>query len=223
MTAIAHRLEQVRANIARACTRVGRSSNDVCLVAVSKTQPAEAIRSLYQQGVRDFGENYVQELQRKTSDLEDLPDLRWHMIGHLQRNKAQLAVQVATYIHSVDSIALLMRLDRLAEQANRKPSVLIQVNLSEEPQKSGCTIDKLAELVAVGKSLSHVHLTGLMLIPAEVQPEASRTVFAQLRELSELYGLKDLSMGMSGDYEAAIEEGATLVRVGSALFGPRAV
>lgn len=221
--ALVLQLEHVRANIDRACARVGRSSDEVCLLAVSKTQPAAAIRQMYQLGVRDFGENYVQELQRKSSELADLHDLRWHMIGHLQRNKAQVAVRLASWIHSVDSVPLLMRLDKMAQQVERKPSVLIQVNLSGEPQKAGCTVETLAELVTAGKGLSHVCVTGLTLVPAEGEPEATRPFFRQLRELANAYGLTELSMGMSADYEVAVEEGATLVRVGSALFGPRMV
>lgn len=236
MTKIREGLEQVRERIERACARAGRSSSEVTLVAVSKTHPAEAVREAYAAGQRVFGENYVQELSEKSAALADLEGLRWHFIGHLQRNKVKDVARVGALIgaerspsrsgatvviETVDSARLAIEIDKRA--AASKVPVLLQVNVAGEAQKSGCTPDELETLVRAVRELEHLELRGLMTVPPLGEaPEASRPHFARLRALAERHGLGELSMGMSADLEVAIEEGATLVRVGTAIFGARA-
>lgn len=228
MPSIAERLEMVRQQIAAAEKNAGRSAGSVKLIAVSKLHPASAIREAYAAGQRDFGENYVQELVSKAAELRDLTELRFHLIGHLQSNKARQIVADVTCVHSVDSASLARELGKRAHAIGRTLPVLIQVNVAAEPQKSGCSIAELPALVELVSATAGVTLAGLMTIPPQDDdPEASRPHFARLRALVEdLLELSpraqgELSMGMSHDLEVAISEGATMVRVGTAIFGER--
>ncbi len=220
---IEQRLAELEARIAAAAHRSGRKREDVTLVAVSKTFPIEAIRAAYEAGLRDFGENYVQEFERKRAELGVLPGARFHLIGHLQSNKARRAAQLFDSIHTVDSARLARRLDEAAavRPGGRLP-VMIEVKLSPEESKSGAAPEELDALIEQVRACPHLELTGLMTMPPFFeQAEASRPYFRRLRELAHRYGLAQLSMGMSHDFEVAIEEGATHVRIGTALFGPR--
>jgi pyridoxal phosphate enzyme (YggS family) len=224
-TSIASRLAAVRDRIGRAAERAGRDPSRVRLVAVSKGHPADAIRRAYELGQRDFGENYVQELVGKASALADLVELRWHVIGSLQRNKARDVARLAHAIHTVDRKELALELDRRAEGRAEPLPVLLEVNVAAEPQKAGVLPEHLGELLDATRACSRLRVVGLMTIPPDVEdPEEVRPCFARLRELRDrLLGAEaELSMGMSHDVEIAVEEGATLVRVGTAIFGPRA-
>jgi hypothetical protein len=223
------RLSGVRDRIARAATRAGRDPASVTLVAVSKTFPSSAIRSLAEEGQLDFGENKVQEALTKMAELPTLP-LRWHLVGHLQSNKARRAAQHFHVIHSVDDVALLERIDEAGRLASRTVDVLIQVDLSGEPTKHGAVEESLAGLFEAADRCPAALVRGLMLLPpAADDPEASRPFFAALARLRRRLmeagvspaRLTELSMGMSKDFEVAIEEGATIVRVGTAIFGER--
>lgn len=217
-------LERVRERIASACAAARRDPSTVSLVAVSKTQPAEAVREAYDAGQRLFGENYVQELAEKAAALSELPELTWHFIGHLQRNKVKsvIAVGAGVTVETVDSLRLAAEIDKRAASEGRVVPVLLQVNVAGEAQKSGCSPDELVTLVADVRALPHLSLRGLMTIPPLGRdPEASRPHFARLRGMASEHGLTELSMGMSADLEVAIEEGATMVRVGTAIFGER--
>jgi pyridoxal phosphate enzyme (YggS family) len=207
----AERLLVVQKQISAACAAAGRSPSEITLVAVSKTQPIEACREALDAGQRFLGENYAQELRDKARAL---PEARWHFIGPLQRNKVKYVVGTAELIHGVDSQALL---DEIGKRAPGQ-RCLIQVNTGEEPQKSGV---RAAELPALLDEFSRRKMVceGLMCIPPV--DEDPRPHFVRLRELAVKHSLKELSMGMSADYEIAIAEGATLIRVGTALFGPR--
>lgn len=217
---IADNLSRIHERIEKACARAGRDPGEVQLVAVSKTHGPEAVREAYAAGQRVFGENYVQELVHKASALADLPELSWHFIGHLQRNKVRDVVRTGAAIETVDSLRLAQELEKRA--GSRTIPVLLQVNVAGEAQKSGCAPEELDELVAGVRALPHLELRGLMTIPPLAEaPEASRPYFATLRALASQHGLPELSMGMSADLEIAIEEGATMVRVGTAIFGPR--
>jgi pyridoxal phosphate enzyme (YggS family) len=209
----------IRDNLARVLERIERvKKHEVTLVAVSKTNPASAVREAYEAGQRAFGENYVQELAEKAAAI-DLPDLRWHFIGHLQRNKVKHVVEVGALIETVDSDRLAVEIDK---RARVKTAILLQVNVGGEGQKSGCTIGELPALIERVRALPALELRGLMTIPPlEASPEANRPLFAKLRALRGEHGLRELSMGMSADLEVAIEEGATIVRVGTAIFGAR--
>lgn len=226
MPEIADRLNTLRQALAEAARLAGRAPESVHLVAVSKTAPVTSIREAYDAGQRVFGENRAQELLSKVGELP--PDCRWHLIGHLQGNKAKVAVEHAALVHSVDSLALLQRLDRLAGEAGRRLPILLQVNLAGEASKSGCTPAELDALSEAATAAPHLDWQGLMTIGPLVatEPELHR-LFAGLREhrdrLASSLGrpLPELSMGMSGDYRIAIAEGATLVRIGSAIFGGR--
>ena len=223
---IARRLASVRATIEAAVTRRGPGPA-VRLIGVSKRHPLLAIEGASAAGLSDFGENYAQELRDKRQARPDAP-WRWHYIGALQRNKIKLVVGCAL-IHSIDRPALLAPLQQRAEALGLTQSVLVQVNVAEEPGKAGVAPGALADLLDRFAALSHVRCAGLMLIPPAGEPEATRPHFAALRRLAQAQGrvarshvdLTELSMGMSADYSVAIEEGATLVRVGTALFGPR--
>lgn len=216
---VADGLAEVRERIERACARAGRSPGDVALVAVSKVHPASAVREAYEAGQRLFGENYVQELVDKAESLADLRDLRWHFIGHLQRNKVKQVLGVGAVVETVDSARLAIEIDK---RASAPVEVLLQVNVAGEAQKSGCDAGELAALIEEVRARPRLVLRGLMTIPPLGEaPEASRRFFARLRELGEEHGLRELSMGMSADLEVAIEEGATIVRVGTAIFGAR--
>jgi hypothetical protein len=224
VSGIAERLRGVEERIRSAARRAGRAPEAVRLVAVSKTVAADAIREAYAAGARDFGENYAAELTGKIEVTRDLPGVRWHMIGHLQRNKAKLMGDV-DLIHTVDDPRLVEAL--AARFADRPRQVLVQVSLAGEEQKSGATPhDVPALLAAIAATGGRVTARGLMTMPPFFDdPGAARPLFRALRELRDRLGgptaLPELSMGMSGDYEAAIEEGATLVRVGTAIFGAR--
>jgi len=229
--AIAENLTAVRARIAEAARRAGRSPSDVTLIAVSKTFDAGHVRAAWEAGQRHFGENKVQEGERKIEATRDLPDLRWHLIGHLQSNKARKAATAFGTIHSVDSVPLLDRLDEAAAAAGARPEVLIQVDLAGEATKFGAPEGEVRTLVRAALAARAVTLTGLMLIPPwHDNQEETRRWFVRLRALRDALAadgipaaaLKHLSMGMSHDFEAAIEEGATMVRVGTAIFGARA-
>lgn len=216
---VADGLAEVRERIERACARAGRSPGDVALVAVSKVHPASAVREAYEAGQRLFGENYVQELADKAESLADLRELRWHFIGHLQRNKVKQVLGVGAVVETVDSARLAIEIDK---RASAPVEVLLQVNVAGEAQKSGCDPSELAALIAEVRARPRLVVRGLMTIPPLGEaPEASRRFFARLRELGEAHGLRELSMGMSADLEVAIEEGATIVRVGTAIFGAR--
>lgn len=214
-------LEGVHERVARACERAGRNPDDVLLIAVSKTVEIERIRLAVAAGVKALGENRVQEAKEKIAALgRPVP---WHLIGSLQTNKARDAVQLFDWIHSVDREELARELDRRAQQSKRSVKVLVQVNVGEEPQKGGVEPSELKSLLDAMAGLRNLDVRGLMCIPPVAETaEASRPWFKRLRELRDAAGLEHCSMGMSADYEVAIEEGATMVRVGTAIFGPRA-
>lgn len=222
MTMISDNLESVRDRISRASLKAGRRADEVKLVAVSKKVDADSVRSAAAAGVRNFGENYIQEARAK---IEMLPDtLCWHMIGHLQMNKIKYVPRLFHYVHSVDRQELLDGLEKLGKPLR----LLFEVNLSGEPQKHGTTVDGLKRMLENVGSLTSVKPVGLMtMAPYTDKPEDVRSVFADLRKLlgqvNRQFSLEmtELSMGMSSDFEVAIEEGATMVRIGTALFGER--
>lgn len=229
MSDVARRLARVRERIGEAALRVGRAADSVRLVAVSKTFPIEAVREAYATGQRDFGENKVQEALQKMDAGADM-DIGWHLIGHLQSNKARKAAGRAHWIHAIDSPDLLRRVDEAASAAGRVVEVLVQVDLALEPTKHGAAVDQVPAILEAAVGLSGARLRGLMLLPPLVEdPEQARPWFRRLRECRDRWlddgtpadALQELSMGMSHDFEVAIEEGATMVRVGSAVFGAR--
>lgn len=215
LDAIRANVAQVEAKIAAACARAGRKRDDVTLVAVTKTFPAIAVDHAVAAGIKDVGENRVQEARDKQP--ETTATARWHLIGHLQSNKAKDAVRLFDVIQTIDSVDLA---DKIAKAAGEKrPEVLLQVNIGREAQKSGIEIEDVASVAKqVGKLLD---LRGLMTIPPHGDPEETRAYFRQLRKMRDDLGLAELSMGMSEDYGTAIEEGATIIRVGRAIFGER--
>jgi PLP dependent protein len=221
--AIAETLAAVRERIEAACARAGRKSSEVRLLAVSKGHGAEAILAAYAVGQREFGENYVQELAAKVTALGHLPDVRFRFIGRLQRNKLKTLVELGCCsIDSVDSGALGRALSGHAQRLGREVETLIQVNVDREPQKAGVLPEATLELARELEALPGLRLRGLMAIPrAGDDPAVLRASFGCLRALGARAGLPELSMGMSADMEIAIEEGATIVRVGTAIFGPR--
>ncbi len=211
-------LARVEERIARAAARAGRRREEITLIGVTKVKPAEAIREAYEAGLRHFGENYVQEFAAKRPALGDLPGAEFHMIGHLQSNKAAAAAELFDVIQTVDTAKLARRLN----DAGRRLRVFLEVKLSEEATKSGVPPGELPALVDAVRGCEGLELRGLMVMPPwSDQPEHSRPYFRRLRELGAQFGLPDLSMGMSNDFEVAIEEGATLIRVGTAIFGAR--
>jgi hypothetical protein len=224
---IAENIAKVRERLADACRRAGRSPDQVTLIAVSKTKPLDAIAAAAACGLHDFGENRVQEALTKIPHAP--PQLRWHLIGHLQSNKAKPAVEHFHLIHTVDSPALAQRLDRLAQERQKTQPVLLQVKLGDEATKAGVEPAALPALYAAVRDLPHLRVRGLMTIPPFCpDPEAVRPYFRHLRELRDALqaafpsdDLPELSMGMSHDFEVAVEEGATLIRVGTAIFGDR--
>ncbi len=241
---IQERFARIRARIAAAAERSGRSPDEVCLIAVCKTKPAADIAAAFAIGQRDFAENYMQEAVPKLHEVdaciraqlpgdevaaEDRP--RWHFIGSLQRNKARDAVQFFDCFHALDRAKLADALEKRAADLDRHFDVLLQVDLANEPQKGGVPPDALPALAQHVASLPHLHAIGLMAVPpVGTDPEQSRPHFATLRALRDrlrdvegLSEIRELSMGMSGDFEVAIEEGATFIRVGTALFGARDV
>ena len=215
-------LARVRERIVAACARAGRDPADVTLVAVSKRHPVERVREAWEAGQRVFGENYVQELASKADAAADLEGVEWRFIGHLQRNKAKLLARPGVVVETVDSERLAAELDKRARAAGLVMPVLVQVNVGGEAQKSGCEPTELDAILAATRGAAHLDVRGLMTIPpATDDPDDARPHFAALRRLAEDRGLKQLSMGMSADLEAAVAEGATIVRVGTAIFGAR--
>jgi PLP dependent protein len=222
---IAEGLAQVRDRIARAAEAASRDPASVRLVAVSKTKPASAIREAYAAGQRDFGENYAQELVEKSEELSDLPELRWHFIGHLQSNKARFVAPIAHLVHTVDSASLANELAKRAAKAARDTlDVLVEVNVGGEAQKHGATAGALAEIIAAVEAAKPLRVRGLMTMPPH-DLEGARRAFEALVSLQATHGgkskLPELSMGMSDDLEIAVACGATMVRVGTAIFGAR--
>jgi len=212
------RLGAVRDRISRAAERAGRDPAEILLLAVTKVFPASAIRDAYALGLRDFGENYVQEFEDKSPEVSSLPGARFHLIGHLQSNKSRKAAELFQVVQTVDSAKLARRLN----EAGRRLEVMLEVKLSGEDAKSGAAPDTLPDLIAAVKACPNLRLLGLMTMPPwSDDAEASRPYFRRLRELAEQHQLTGLSMGMSHDLETAIEEGATCIRVGTALFGKR--
>ena len=227
---IAVRLTEVRSRIATAARSVGRAPSSIQLIAVSKTCPLDAIRDAYAAGQRDFGENRVQEALEKIGRATE-PEIRWHLLGHLQTNKARKVAGVFTSVQSIDSIELLHKLDRAALEIGTTQDVLIQVAVAHETTKIGMPPADVPRHFEAGARLDAARVVGLMTIPPPAQtPEDARPWFRRLRELRDAWQasgvpatmLCELSMGMSGDFEVAIQEGATIVRVGTAIFGARA-
>ena len=221
------RLAAVRERIARAAARSGRSPAAIRLVGISKTMPAGAIRAAAGAGLTDVGENRVQEALQKMAVLADL-GVRWHLVGHLQSNKARRAAERFDVIHSIDSVEILRQVEAAAAAAGRTPALLIQADLAGEPTKHGVPEREIDSVLEAAQGLSAAQLTGLMLLPPFAEEaEAARPYFRRLRELRDRLAresglpLPELSMGMSHDFEVAIEEGATMVRVGTAIFGER--
>ena len=212
------RLERVEERISAAARRAGRARDEITLVAVTKKFDASVIREAYDAGLRRFGENYVQEFEGKYPALADLKDAEFHLIGHLQSNKAKVAGELFRVIQTVDSEKLARRLDAVG----REIEVMIEVKLSEEESKAGASPEELGRLIEAIGECSNLRLTGVMTMPPWcIDPEITRPYFRRLSSIAREFGLKKLSMGMSHDLEAAIEEGATHVRVGTALFGAR--
>ncbi len=226
---IACNLKAVQQRIAETCTRCGRDSNAVRMVAVTKTVSAETVRVAIQAGVVLFGENYIQEAREKCGMLAEYP-VSWHFIGHLQTNKAKYAVKLFDLIHTVDSLRLATELDREARKIGKVQKILIQVNIGKEASKSGIDAESAEMLIRSLAAFPNLSVRGLMVIPPFFdEPERVRPHFRGLWELRDSLNksgiagvsLDELSMGMTGDFEAAIEEGATMVRIGTAIFGER--
>jgi pyridoxal phosphate enzyme (YggS family) len=208
----------VEERIAKTVSRCGRKREEITLVAVTKVFPATAIIEAYEHGLRDFGENYVQEFQQKHAEVTGLTGARFHLIGHLQSNKAKPAADIFDVIETIDTPKLAARLNT----TGRKLEVMVEVKLSGEQAKSGVSPDELKGVIEAISNCENLRLTGLMTMPPwSEDPEPSRPYFRRLKELADEHGLDALSMGMSHDFEVAIEEGATLIRVGTALFGKR--
>jgi pyridoxal phosphate enzyme (YggS family) len=225
---IAERVAAVRERIARAAERASRPPADVTLVAVSKTHPTEAVRAAFAAGVRDFGENRVQEAEPKIAGTSDLAGVRWHLVGHLQSNKVRRAAALFGLVQSIDSVELAERLARAGEESGREVRGLVEVDLAGEATKYGLPEAELLPALQALRGRAGLRLEGLMLLPPLLEdPEALRPFFRRLRALRDralgegFIAAGELSMGMSHDFEAAVEEGATLVRVGTAIFGER--
>jgi len=225
---IRERLVRVREQIARAAERAGRRAEDITLIAVSKTFDSATVQQAVDAGAGDLGENRVQEAMTKVPAVRGA--VRWHLIGHLQSNKARQAVEAFDVIHTIDSGELAERVDRIAGETGRRPAVLVQVDLAHEESKSGANEDRLPDIIKALDSAQHLEFRGLMTLPPFFDsPEQTRPYFRRLREILETLNrlrgpqqrLTELSMGMSHDFEIAIEEGATMVRVGTAIFGSR--
>lgn len=228
MDTIAENIKNVEKNIRSACLRAGRDPGDVTLIAVSKTKPLPALKEAYRYGCRHFGENKVQELVNK---YEQLPkDIKWHMIGHLQRNKVKYIIDKAYLIHGVDSLKLAEEISKEAIKKNVTAHILVEVNIAGEESKFGISKEEAASLVERIAALPSVQVEGLMIIAPYVEnPEKNRQYFVELKQLSvdirkkniDNVNMNVLSMGMTGDYTVAVEEGATYVRVGTGIFGER--
>ena len=225
---IAENLKQVHQNIVKACEMAGRDPKEVTLIAVSKTKPVEMLREAYDEGERIFGENKVQEIMDKYGHLPD--DIQWHMIGHLQRNKVKYIVDKVSMIHSVDSVRLAQTIEQEAARKNVCVPILIEVNVAEEESKFGLKTEEVLSLLEKICDYPHIQVQGLMTIAPFVEdPEENREIFRKLKKLSVDIDKKNinnitmsvLSMGMTGDYEVAVQEGATMVRVGTGIFGAR--
>ena len=225
---ITENLEQVRRNIVEACKAVNRDPSEVTLISVSKTKPVSMLQEAYDAGSRDFGENKVQEIMDKYPQLPS--DIRWHMIGHLQRNKVKYIVDKVALIHSVDSLRLAETIENEAAKHNVTVPILIEVNVAQEESKFGLKTEEVLSLVESVAVLPHINIKGLMTIAPYVEdPEENREIFRELKKLSVDIAAKNinnvnmsvLSMGMTGDYQVAVQEGATMVRVGTGIFGER--
>jgi PLP dependent protein len=215
---LADRLAAVEERILKACAKSGRRREDVTLLAVTKIFPAQAILDAYAVGLREFGENYVQEFETKAPEVRSLPGARFHLIGHLQSNKSRKGAELFDVIQTVDSAKLARRL----AEAGKPMEVMIEVKLSEEESKYGCVPEDVPALVEVIRAQRHLALKGLMTMPPwSDDAEVARPYFQKLSALARQVGVEGLSMGMSNDLEVAIEEGSTMVRVGTALFGRR--
>jgi pyridoxal phosphate enzyme (YggS family) len=230
--AIAENIARVRERLAMAARKAGRNPEEITLMAVSKTFPAELIREAHAAGVRVFGENRVQEFAEKVRGVADLSSAEWHLIGHLQSNKATKAAEIFHAVDAVDSLRLAEKLDAAAGKVGKKLAVLIEVNIGGEQAKSGLAAGsaEFAQLLQAAERLEHLEICGLMTIPPFTEnPEDARPFFRRLRELRDATAMRrlarvrmeTLSMGMSHDFEVAIEEGSTCVRVGTAIFGAR--
>ncbi len=225
---IKENLQQIEQNILSACKKSGRSRDEITLIAVSKTKPVSMLEEAYETGIRDFGENKVQEICDK---LEVLPkDIRWHMIGHLQTNKVKYLMDKAYLIHSVDSLKLAQEIEKQAAKRNRTIDILLEVNIAQEESKFGLAKEEVMAFVREVAQCSHLRIQGLMTIAPFVEnAEDNRLYFRQIKQLSvdidnqniDNVSMNILSMGMSGDYMVAIEEGATMVRIGTGIFGER--
>lgn len=218
MSEVTAAYNQVRKAIDRAALDCGRSPQEVTLLAVSKHADIAAVQALYDGGVRDFGESREPELARKAAALP--PDIRWHFIGPLQANKVRKVVRLASIIHSVDSVSLLERVDRIAGEELRRVNVYLEVNVSGESSKGGVSVAELPKLLAAARNAQNIDVVGLMTMAPLDAPEAElRKIFSTLADLAKAAELPQLSMGMSGDYAAAIAAGSTVVRIGTAIFG----
>jgi pyridoxal phosphate enzyme (YggS family) len=229
---VADNIQAIRERIARAAAKVGRSADTVALMAVSKTVETERIKEAYAVGLRIFGENRVQEFEGKFAKLSELKDAEWHLIGHLQSNKAKKAAELFHAVDSVDSLRLAEKLNQAAAEANKKLEVLIEIKVGEEESKAGIPLDspELESLLRAAPQLVNLHIRGLMTVPPFTEdPEGARSYFRLLRDLRDTIAASKLpevemdvlSMGMSHDFEVAIQEGSSCVRVGSAIFGER--
>lgn len=225
---LAENLKEVRLRITAAAQRVGRNPQEIKLIAVSKTKPASMIKECMEEGQLIFGENKVQELMEKIPILPDF--LEWHLIGHLQKNKVKYIVDQVSMIHSVDTVALAEQIQKEAVKKNCEVNILLEVNVAREETKSGFYLEDVYDACCQIAAFSNVHIMGLMTVAPFVEnPEENRIIFRKLKHLFvdiqskkvDNICMTELSMGMSNDYEVAIEEGATIVRIGSALFGPR--
>ena len=225
---IKENLEEVREKIRQASQRSGRREEDVTLISVSKTKPVEVLREAYEAGSRDFGENRVQEIMEKYGQMPE--DVRWHMIGHLQKNKVRQVIDKAVLIHSVDTVELAEQIEKDAAKRDLTVDILLEVNVAEEESKFGFRTEEVEAAVMKIKEFPHVHIKGLMTIaPFVSNSEDNREVFKKLYQLYvdirskniDNVNMSVLSMGMTGDYEVAVEEGATMIRVGTGIFGAR--
>jgi hypothetical protein len=216
---IAENLVAVEARIRAACQSAGRNRNELTLVAISKTFSADKIDEAIAAGVSDIGENRVQEARDKRPQVRGRA--RWHLVGHLQSNKAKDAVRLFEVVETVDSVDLAEKLGRAAESAGKAQDVLLQVNVGDEPQKSGVAPAEVESVARAVRGIGAVRLLGLMALPPVGTPEQTRRYFRELRAMRDQIGLEHLSMGMSEDFEIAIEEGSTMLRIGRAIFGAR--